>query len=57
MACCQDDHCETAPEAYAHVAGALRLLAHALGVPAAELRVYDPYYCNGAAAGSKCRPP
>jgi hypothetical protein len=39
------------------VAGALRLLAHALGVPAAELRVYDPYYCNGAAAGSKCRPP
>ena len=39
----QDDHCETAPEAYAHIAGALRSLAATLGVEAAELRIYDPF--------------
>jgi len=48
FAAAEDDHCETAPEAYAHVAGALQQLAAALGVPAAELRIYDPFYCNGA---------
>ena len=44
----EDDHCETAPEAYVHIAGALQLLAATLGVAAAELRIYDPFYCNGA---------
>lgn len=43
-----DDHCETAPEAYAHVARVLERLAAELGKPASELRIYDPYYCAGA---------
>ena len=44
------DHCETAPEAYAHVAPVLRQLATSLGTDTAALRIYDPYYCNGAVA-------
>ena len=48
FAAAEDDHCETAPEAYTHIAGALQQLAATLGVPAAELRIYDPFYCNGA---------
>ena len=48
FAAAEDDHCETAPEAYTHIAGALQLLAATLGVAAAELRIYDPFYCNGA---------
>ena len=48
FAAVEDDHCETAPEAYAHVARLLQLVAHALGVDAAALRIFDPYYCNGA---------
>lgn len=44
------DHCETAPETYLHVAPLLTELAHSLGVTPAALRVYDPYFCNGAVA-------
>ena len=45
----EDDHCETAPDAYAHIAELLRRLASALGyTDPAELRIYDPYFCNGA---------
>lgn len=43
-----DDHCETAPEAYADVAPLLRALAKRLGKTDAELSIYDPYYCAGA---------
>ena len=46
----EEDHCETAPEAYADISPLLRLLAAELGRPAEALRIYDPYYCNGAAA-------
>ena len=47
----EDDHCETAPEAYTHIAELLRRLAAALGyADPAELRIYDPYFCNGAVA-------
>lgn len=46
----EEDHCETAPEAYADVVPLLKLLARSLGVPPASLRIYDPYYCNGAVA-------
>ena len=42
------DHCETAVEAYADVASILSAHAKRLGVSDAKLRVYDPYYCNGA---------
>jgi len=46
----EDDHCETAPEAYAHIVSLLRLVARKRGVPPEELRIWDPYYCNGAVA-------
>ena len=46
----EEDHCETAPLAYAHVAELLRATARSLGIEPAELRIYDPYYCNGAVA-------
>ena len=44
----EDDHCETAPEAYEHIAELLRLVAAKQGVAPEELRIYDPYFCNGA---------
>ena len=44
----EEDHCETAPEAYAHIDDALRRIAAASGVTASALRIYDPYFCNGA---------
>lgn len=50
FAAAEDDHCETAPEAYAHVAGLLRETARALGIEPSALRIYDPYFCNGAVA-------
>lgn len=42
------DHCETSEEAYEDVAALLAALARRRGVPKSELRIYDPYYCNGA---------
>jgi len=44
----EEDHCETAPEAYAHIASVLHQIATGIGVEPARLRIYDPYYCNGA---------
>ena len=44
----ENDHCETAPEAYVHIEGLLRLTAAALGIEPREMRIYDPYFCNGA---------
>jgi hypothetical protein len=48
FAAAEDDHCETAPEAYAHIADLLMLVALSIGKTAETLRIYDPYYCNGA---------
>lgn len=48
FAAAEEDHCETAPEAYEHIAELLRLIAKKMGVACEELRIYDPYYCNGA---------
>jgi hypothetical protein len=45
-----EDHCETAPEAYRDIRAALELVARRLKKPARELRIYDPYYCDGAVA-------
>jgi len=42
------DHCETAPEAYSHVAPLLADLASCLSVTISSLRIYDPFFCNGA---------
>lgn len=42
-----DDHCETSPTAFGHIAPLLHLLAQKLDKPASELRIYDPYYCAG----------
>ena len=44
-----EDHCETSPTAYEDIVPVLRALAEALGKPASELRIYDPYFCAGAA--------
>lgn len=44
----EEDHCETAPESYAHIVGVLQLIARKLCMRPEALRIYDPYYCNGA---------
>ena len=41
------DHCETPARAYADVAPVLRSLARQLGKTPAELKIYDPYFCQG----------
>ena len=41
------DHCETPAEAYAHVVPILQSVASSLGKAPSELRVWDPYYCQG----------
>ena len=43
-----NDHCETSPAAYAHIAPLLRLLAAALGTTPEQLAIYDPYFCAGS---------
>jgi len=45
-----DDHCETDRAALEDAAALLRPLARALGRAPEELRLYDPYFCAGAAA-------
>ena len=42
-----DDHCETSPTAYAHIAPLLQLIAKQLHKEPKDLRIYDPYYCAG----------
>ena len=43
-----DDHCETSPIAYAHVAPLLTELARQIGKQPNDLVIYDPYYCAGS---------
>jgi len=43
-----NDHCETSPTAYRHIAPMLRLVAAMLGKTPASLRIWDPYYCAGS---------
>lgn len=40
-----DDHCESPREAYTHI---LPLLSKLAGKDASKLRIYDPYFCDGA---------
>jgi len=42
-----DDHCETSPEAHAHIVNFLNKTAEALGKTPKTLVIYDPYYCAG----------
>lgn len=42
------DHCETPLRAYVDLAPVLEWLARAMGKEKCDLRVYDPYYCDGA---------
>lgn len=42
------DHCETPFEAYQDLAPVLKFLSGALGKNPSSLRIYDPYYCDGA---------
>ena len=42
-----DDHCETPLRAYQDIQRLLGLLADRLGKSIAELKIYDPYYCEG----------
>ena len=46
----EEDHCETAPQAYEDIGQLLHLIAAHLGKKSSDLRIYDPYYCNGAVA-------
>ena len=43
-----DDHCETSPVAYSHIAPVLKYIAEKLNKKSADLVIYDPYYCAGA---------
>lgn len=42
------DHCETPFRAYADLAPVLEWVAKTMGKDKSTLRVYDPYFCNGA---------
>jgi hypothetical protein len=42
------DHAETPTDAYFHIAPLLDLLAKACGKTRATLRIYDPFFCDGA---------
>ncbi|CAE7857617.1 EEF1AKMT3 [Symbiodinium sp. KB8] len=44
----EDDHCETALEAYRDVLPILQHIASLLGKAPSKLRIYDPFYCAGA---------
>lgn len=43
-----EDHCETPMDAYEDIAPFLSFLAKCLGKEKSSLRIWDPYYCNGA---------
>ena len=43
-----DDHCESPPEAYEDVAPVLDAIAAQLGKDRTSLRIYDPFFCQGA---------
>jgi hypothetical protein len=42
------DHCESPRVAYQQIEPLLRSYASSIGKMAKELKIYDPYYCNGA---------
>eukprot|EP00804_Cyclotella_cryptica_P021467 CCRYP_005790-RA/>CCRYP_005790-RA protein AED:0.27 eAED:0.27 QI:0/0/0.5/1/0/0/2/789/291 len=42
------DHCETPLCAYEHIQPVLQHIARQLHVPPRQLRIWDPYYCDGA---------
>ena len=42
-----DDHCETSPEAHAHIVNFLNKAAQACGKTPKSLVIYDPYFCAG----------
>lgn len=48
FAACDADHAETPRLAYEHLAPLLHRLAAQLGKSAADLHIYDPYYCAGS---------
>jgi len=43
----EDDHCESSPIAYTHIAPILQLIANRLDKKPCDLLIYDPYYCAG----------
>jgi len=43
-----NDHCETSPTAYEHIAPILELIARYLGKKNEDLLIYDPYFCAGS---------
>ena len=44
----EDDHCETPFQAYADIAPLLDALCKSMGKSKSELKIYDPYFCNGS---------
>ncbi|KAL7505593.1 hypothetical protein ACHAXN_003047 [Cyclotella atomus] len=51
----QDDHCETSPVAYTHIAPLLNYMAKLMGKTPSDLQIYDPYYCAGAMVSHLCK--
>lgn len=43
-----NDHCETSPTAYEHIAPILELMAKRLHKKPEDLMIYDPYFCAGS---------
>lgn len=43
-----DDHCESPIESYRHISLLLESLSKILQKSPSELRIYDPYYCEGS---------
>ena len=50
-----DDHCETSPIAYSHIAPVLHFIAKSLRKKSSDLQIYDPYYCAGAMVSHLCK--
>lgn len=44
----ESDHCETPLQAYQDVASLLDFIAKSLGRKRSTLKIYDPYFCDGA---------
>jgi len=42
-----EDHCESPPEAFSDIAPVLQYLAADLGKSRKDLKIYDPYFCDG----------
>ena len=42
------DHCETPLYAYQHIQPLLEMVSKQLNMESSKLRIYDPYYCDGA---------